>query len=98
MNRKTIQKISAALLAAALFFLIAGLASVNAEGAEQAAVRYYQVGYPNQINYENIVVSNGSLKGSAYLYGSGSVYTFSFTVKRDGVWSPWSGGIEVTLE
>ena len=72
--------------------------TVNAEGAEQAAVRYYQVGYPNQINYENIVVSNGSLKGSAYLYGSGSVYTFSFTVKRDGVWSSWSGGIEVTLE
>ena len=33
MNRKTIQKISAALLAAALFFLIAGPASVNAEGA-----------------------------------------------------------------
>lgn len=72
--------------------------TVNTQGAEQAAVRYYQVGYPNDVRYTAVDVTGEASNWYQYIGGSGSAYAFAFSVKQDGVWSPWSSGIQVTLE
>lgn len=72
--------------------------TVNAEGAAQAAVRYYQLGYTNNVNYETFTVNGDSTSWYKYMYNSAGTYRFSFAAKYEGVWSAWSEGVEITVE
>lgn len=72
--------------------------SVDATGAEQAAVRSYPVGNTNSVSYEDINISaNGTATWRTWWY-SDTARIYSFCVKKDGVWSAWSSGIEITPE
>lgn len=72
--------------------------SVDATGAEQAAVRSYPVGNTNSVSYEDINISaNGTATWRTWWY-SDTARIYSFCLKKDGVWSAWSSGIEITPE
>jgi len=73
--------------------------TIAAQGAEKAVVRYYRVGQPNDMYYSEFNVNAGtSTTWKNYLYNSGSIYSYSFAVQKNGVWSLWSAytDIEVT--
>ena len=75
--------------------------SLDTNGAESAAVRYYRIGNPNGVQYQDITVGDtGSAKWNTYLYSwdEKGTYAYSFSVKKNGVWSNWSDEIYITLE
>lgn len=72
--------------------------SVDGNGAEQAAVRWYPVGETNSVSYNEISISeSGTAEWTTWWY-SDTAYIYSFCVKKNGVWSQWSSGIEITPE
>jgi len=75
------------------------LFAIQTEGAEKAAVRYYRIGSPNDLNYDSFNVgAEGTTTWRGYQYYSGNQYAYSFAVQKNGVWSAWSPFITITVE
>ena len=71
--------------------------TLDTAGAEKAAVRYYQDGYSNNVDYRTFDCTNDTTRWQDQNSISGQVWKYAFAVQKDGVWSPWSSTSTVTI-
>ena len=72
---------------------------IEKEGAEKGAVRYYRIGAPNDLYYDEFNLSETEPTAwRGYQYNGGNRYAYSFAVLKDGIWSEWSLFTVITIE
>lgn len=71
--------------------------TIPTAGAEKAAVRYYRAGDNGSVTYTALDVTGDSTRWTHRQYSAGYTWNYAFAVQVDGVWSPWSTTLPVTI-
>ena len=71
--------------------------TIETADADKAAVRFYRDGYPNDVNYRTFVPSGDSTQWQDSHSTSGEVWKYAFTIRKNGIWSPWSSILSVEI-
>ena len=69
--------------------------TIDTTGMEKVAVRYYNSGNTDDVNYIEKVVENDSTATDWRFYYYGSSTKYSFAVMKEGLWSEWSSFITI---
>ena len=71
---------------------------IDTTEADMIAVRYFTIGNTNNVSYDTKAVTEGSNETDWSIYFSGNSKKYSFAVRKDGIWSEWSGFITITAQ
>ena len=71
--------------------------TVDSDGADKLAVRYYREDNTNDLNYTTAEVTGEKTTWSHRRDTAGQTWKYSFALRVNGVWSPWSKIYSVTI-
>lgn len=73
--------------------------SIDTQNADLVAVRRYPAGNTNEVTYDLIEAGgNGTTDWTTELYNAGSIYSYAFSVRVNGIWSAWSSTMQIIVE
>ena len=71
--------------------------TVNSSGADKIAIRYYREDNTNNISYSTADATEDLTVWYHSQGTSGTTWKYSFAIRKDGVWSPWSRSYSVSI-
>ena len=71
--------------------------TVDSAGADKLAVRYYREDNTNNLNYTTAEVTGEKTTWSHRINTAGQTWKYSFALRVNGVWSPWSKVYSVAI-
>lgn len=71
--------------------------TIPTSGVEKAAVRYYRADNTNNVTYKTLTATGDSTRWSDSKNTADQVWNYAFAVQKNGMWSPWSSTLQVTI-
>ena len=73
--------------------------TIETSGADRVAARYFRPGYTNDVRYLSRTVTDALSETTWAIYVDGdNTRKYSFSVRKNGVWSYWSAPITITVD